>query len=131
MQVQSINNISFSSKNTYLERSKHAVTKLEKNYFKSLHHEAMARKLYLDYRKAESQLEEFEEGVNSLEDAWKVIKIFARMTSKKISSARSEADAYQAFPNRFIEPDDKNAYPWRHYKLKSFSKKMPSQIKNY
>ena len=132
MRVQPVDNINMGSKHTYLQRSKCSVTKLEKDYFKSLHKEAMARKSYLDYRKADADLSTYDGCINSLGDAWEVIKIFARMASKKLESVVHLSDAHIAFPNRFIEPDNKYIYPHRYYQLKSFSgDALPSQIKRY
>ena len=125
MKVQPIDSRSFASKNTYLQKSKYSVTKLERDYFKSLHKEAIARRAYLDFNKAEFDL------VNYDGNMWRSIKLFSKMVSNKLRSVIYETSAYNAFPNRFVEPDDKLADPWRHYHLKSFSTKMPSAIINY
>ena len=135
MQVQKISNnnynTSFGIKRTYLYRSKHSITKLERNYFKSLHKEAMARRAYLDFNKAEFDLVNYD-GSNSLKDAWNKIKLFSKMANKKLRSVIYEDEAYSAFPNRFVEPDNKTSDPWRYYQLKSFSgDALPSQIKRY
>ena len=135
MQVQKISNnnynTSFGIKRTYLYRSKHSVTKLERDYFKSLHEEAMARRAYLDFNKAEFDLVNYD-GSNSLKDTWNKIKLFSKMAGKKLRSVIYEGEAYSTFPNRFVEPDNKTSYPWRYYQLKSFSgDALPSQIKRY
>ena len=131
MGVRPIDSNSFCAKHTYLHRSKHSVTELEKDYFKSLHKEAMARRAYMDFNKAEFDLVNFGE-INSLKDAWNFIKLFSKMVRKKLSSVIYSDEAYGAFPNRFVEPDNKSNHPWRNYQLKSFSgDALPSQIKRY
>lgn len=131
MDVYSIDNTSFTSKNTYLQKSKHSVTELERKYFRSLHKEAKARKFYQDYLATENELAEYG-NINSMKDTFDIIKIFARMASKKLNSIICSDRAYKAFPNRFVEPDNKLNYPWRYYQLKSFSgDAMPSKIKRY
>ena len=135
MQVQRISNnnynTSFGIKHTYLYRSKNSITKLERDYFKSLHKEAMARRTYLDFNKAEFDLMNYG-GSNSLKDTWNKIKLFSKITGKKLLSVIYEDEAYRAFPNRFVEPDIKSSEPWRYYQLKSFSgDALPSQIKRY
>ena len=127
MKVQPLTSNSFCAKNTYLQKSKHSATKLERDYFKSLHKEAMARKSYLDYRKAECELDNFEEGINSGKDVWSAIKILAKMAKKKLDSVTYLSDAHGAFPNRFIEADNTHIYPHRHYQLKGNS--LPEKIK--
>ena len=130
MEVQSVGNINFGAKNTYLQKSKHSATKLEQKYFKSLHFEALSRMHYLKYQKLDEQLVNVGD-LSSTKEVWNALKLFGAMLKQKVKSALYAGDAYGELPDRFIEADNKYVYPHRHYQLKSFSGSMPTQIKKY
>lgn len=139
MNVNSINSTTFSSKNTFLQKSKTAYSnakqilkkegltplakakfaELEKTgaYYKSLHFEAEAR---LDNIKSQKEFEKLDEiftfecpGFSGL---LKIAAIFVKGFYFKFNSAITQGDAFGAFPERFKEIDNIKNNPPRNYK---------------
>lgn len=140
MFFESINPTSFSSKNTFLQKSKSAyldakivarkegltplakskIAELEKlgAYYKSLHFEAEAR---LDNIKSEKEFGKLKEpgtletfpGISGL---LKMAKIFFKGCLLKFNSAITQGDSFGAFPERFKEADNTENKPARYYK---------------
>ena len=116
MQVQPINDINFGTKNTFLLKSKNAITKQDKDYWKSLHYEAKARLNYLKFQEADWNL-----GKINTKGSFGILAFLswlAVMGYRKCKSAWYESKSYCSFPNRFAEPDNYRAKVERNYIIK-------------
>ncbi len=114
MQVQPITNNTFTSKNTFLQKAKLALSVEDKSYYKSLHYEAKSRMHYLKYQKADSELANFDE-IN-LKNAFNFVKVVLKLASEKLKSVLNQTDAFHMYPTRFYMADNKKANPHRYYK---------------
>lgn len=115
MQVQPITNNTFASKNTFLQKSKQAISVEDKTYYKSLHYEAKARMNYIKFQKLAAELAE-NDSLNSAKNIWNVMKLIVNMASKKLNSMSYQTDSINMYPTRFYKADDPKVFPYRYYK---------------
>ena len=117
MRIKSIDNSSFKSKNNFLLRAKNANDISKKNYWTSLHYEAISR-LYNIKSKNTRYLLSTVKDTGSACGGLLVLCIIAKMQFEKLKSDIFSAKAYNTFSNRFAEPDDFRSQEERYYKIK-------------
>ena len=124
MEVQAINNSNFKAKNSFLNKSKNAITKQEKDYWKSLHYEAKAKLNYKKFETADRQLGVENINLHSIKGIFSLVALLSTMAYRKFQSFTYQTDSYSAFPNRFAEPDEYDTKETRHYKIKESYKHL-------
>lgn len=119
MQVQTVNSTNFKSKNTFLKKSNNSLSRLYKDYWKSLHYEAKARLSYKKFKDAEHKVY-INEDTGSFCGTLSMAAMIMAVVYRKLQSVIYDTKSYSLFPNRFAEPDDFDceAKECRYYKIK-------------
>lgn len=117
MQIKSVDNYTFGSKNTFLLKSWHATSKVEQDYYRSLRHEAKSRLNYIKFKKDLRNVDRHSD-LETLEDNYEVTVGLVKTLYHRLMSVIYKTKSHKEFPNRFAEPDDKLAKVKRHYKIK-------------
>ena len=117
MQIKTVDNNAFGCKNTFLLKSWHALSNIEMDYYRSLHHEAKSRINFIKFNKSYRNVTKHSE-LETLEDNYEVTLGLAKMFYYKLMSVVHEIISHKVFPNRFAEPDNIHARVRRNYKIK-------------
>lgn len=117
MRLDAIDCKSFKSGNSFLTKAEKAKTISDKNYWTSLHYEAMSRLNNIKCKNTRSLLSAVQD-TGSVCGGFVMLLIFAKMGYERLKSDVFGYKAYSTFTNRFAEPDDFCSREPRHYKIK-------------